>query len=82
MRLSPTTKAAMYGGMAGVAVVTGLAIFLKIRELQTAERQAQIEAEVSATAETAALDYLATRWGLTQQRIDAISTFARRFETH
>lgn len=79
--MTPTTKAAVIGGAIGAAAVTALAIFFKIRELQTPERQAAIEAEVSSVAEVSALDYLATGWGLTPDRITSISTFARRFET-
>jgi len=79
--MTPTTKAAVIGGAIGAGLVTALAIYFKIRELQTPERSAAIEAEVGSVAEASALDYLATGWGLTPARIEAISTFARRFET-
>jgi hypothetical protein len=79
--MSPTTKAALIGGAIGAGLISVLGMWLKVRELQTAERQAQIEAEVSSSAEAAALDYLATGWGLTPTRIEAIRTFARRFDS-
>jgi len=73
--MKPWHWAALAGGLTSLGV-TGIGVFLKVRELGTPARRQAIEAEVQAVAQAEADRYLGAAWGLTPARIQALT---RRF---
>lgn len=70
--MKPWHWAAIAGGITSLGV-TALGVYLKVQELGTPARRAQIEAEVQRVAQAEADRYIGSAWGLTPQRIAAIS---------
>lgn len=70
--MKPWHWAAIAGGITSLGV-TAVGVYLKVQELGTPQRRAQIEAEVQRVAQLEADRYIGSAWGLTPQRIAAIS---------
>ena len=66
---------AIFGGVVGAGVVTGIGMYLKAQELQSPALQAA--AQQTATEE--ATRVIGDEYGLTPARMEQISAIARRF---
>lgn len=75
--MKPWHWAALAGGVSSLGI-TALGVYLKVRELGTPARRAQIEAEVQRVAEAEADRYIGAAWGFTPERIRAIQRFIPR----
>lgn len=78
MTLKPWQVAAAGGAVAGLGV-TLVGVWLKVQELQTAQRRRQIELEVERVASQEADRYIGAAWGFTPERIAAIQRLASGF---
>jgi hypothetical protein len=77
MSLKPWQWAAIGGGLASLGV-TAVGVYLKVQELGTPARRAQIEREVTQVAEAEADRYIGSAWGFTPQRIAALQRLIPR----
>lgn len=75
--MRPWHWAALAGGVASLGL-SALAVYLKVQELGTPARRAQIEAEVQRVAQAEADRYIGAAWGLTPARIAALQRIVPR----